>query len=187
MFKRLMNNQQQQIDSDRKDQEGALDQLRSKPIAANIGDHSENAVISDEKDSTMISTDEYEPLMELLPKSVRNKARISLKLIWHKLDMDRNSLRLRSKNGELSSHIIDVLYWSFATGIVASKLERPIEGPEIIRLMHKSGVPTSFYKNRLIYLDESKGIKITSKHTQVRKKKSKKTDSDIKLKKWLLL
>jgi hypothetical protein len=148
MFNRLMNNQrtiQNEIAAT------PLEQMMAIPASAPTSELN-NIVQDSEKNAD--AADEYEPLLELLPKVVRNKARISLKLIWHKLIMDRNSLRLRSKNGELSSHIVDVLYWCFATGVVAPNLERPIEGPNIIRLMHDSGVPNSFYKNRLSYLKE---------------------------------
>lgn len=84
------------------------------------------------------SYDKVSGLADLLPKHLRNKARMLLHYLNSQLKLD-NQQRVIYGDGSVGSHIIDLVRYNISPFVKA----RPLDAPKFAKLMQTAGVPNA--------------------------------------------
>lgn len=91
--------------------------------------------------------DSIDSIIQMMPKTYRRKARIILEA--GNIPFQRNSLRVQYPDGELGSHLLDVLQYVLSPAIIRTKQKSvPIDLDKFIEMLKsKPAIPRSMYGN----------------------------------------
>ena len=80
----------------------------------------------------------FSTLVELLPKNLRNKARILVHYLENKITLNEHQ-RIVYENGEVGSYLLDMIRY-YVSPLVK---QRPVDAPDFESVLKNLGVPSS--------------------------------------------
>jgi len=149
---------------------------------------------------------DYERLIQDLPRNCRRKSKTILSYLGQELNLDTH-LRVHYKDDTLGGHVngnefinresfaensrhdvflfSDLLCWTTMPKLIATRMEKPVDAARWLEMLRACSVPPSCYKDRLLN-DAGKDevtIKTAAKKSRKRKAPAEKQESVAKKKK----
>ena len=98
----------------------------------------------------------HEQVLEMIPKKMRERAKLVQKFIGDKIQIDKETLRLKiPESNELGSSLADILIWLLASPAISKNIQRPIEAKIFLELVSNSPLPQRYYKTHLNYVNNT--------------------------------
>jgi len=106
---------------------------------------------------------EFMALADVLPKSLKNRARLLLSHLYGKVELSENNQVIYPDTGKSGSHLLDLARY-FLTGKQFSSL-RPVDTPQFAQLLLDLSTPKSSLAKSPE--DELKTVRRKRKHTNI--------------------
>jgi hypothetical protein len=95
----------------------------------------------------------FAQMVELLPKNLRNRAKIMLHYLEGKITLNEHE-RVQYSDGAIGSHLLDLVRYYVSPLAKA----RPVDAPKFEAVMQSIGVPASAYVQKKVQTDQSNSL-----------------------------